>query len=776
MAGFSIDGINSSLDTTAIIDAIIESESGSLNHLKQRHKETLEISATYNTISASMLALKTHATALAKSATLDMYSTIVSDPEVLTAKATAGATPGSYMLNVTSLARNHQIASQGFESTDTGSLGEGTVSIGIGDGSLTTITIDETSNSLTGLKNAINDADIGIMATIIDDGTSQNPFRLVLTAQDSGAENTIQFSTNVSDGQAPDFATAAFDTVETDQLSADSTSIISLGATAAYTGSENKTYTFTIGGSGQQTIGEGTITINWTDGTNSGSIEVDAADTEVALAGDGADGLTISFGPGALNAGDIFEVQAFAPTLQTPADAKISLGSTTGGGSPIVISSASNRVESVIPGVTLDLFKISDGPIEVAVSVDQSGIKSKITAMLEKYNEVMDRIDKQFEYNEVTGESGTLIGDSYVLAMQQQVRSALSGAIGGLPKSMNMLASIGIRTGDNGHLNLTSTSELNAALNSNLEGVKNLFRASGTSDNSLVSFLSATPDTVPTSEGYEVDITQVATHGYARGDTIHDPVTQPLTIDSTNNTFRVTIDGVTSEDIVLTEKTYSSSAELVAELQTKLDADENVGKLGATFAWVPGAVGSGYLELMSASYGSNSQVSYDLSASNGAKEILGLTNDNKTSGADVAGTINGEAATGHGQVLTGNDGNETTDGLKVTVRFSEGDLNATAPEATVTYAEGFAARLDRVLDSITKSLNGSIARRTKALDDQAEYYSTLIDDYTERLEIRRQDLYEKFYEMERVLGELQSQGAYFSSQLQQAQSLFGSIS
>ena len=63
-----------------------------------------------------------------------------------------------------------------------------------------------------------------------------------------------------------------------------------------------------------------------------------------------------------------------------------------------------------------------------------------------------------------------------------------------------------------------------------------------------------------------------------------------------------------------------------------------------------------------------------------ANALLGFT-DNTYSGLDVAGTINGEAATGSGQTLTGNSGTAHVDGLVLTYTGSAtggiGDLTFT---------------------------------------------------------------------------------------------------
>ena len=154
------------------------------------------------------------------------------------------------------------------------------------------------------VKKAINDADAGVRATIFNDGSSANPYRLVLSANQTGAANSISITASLTGGNNLDFVTSSFDSPETIGMDAGSTSQVTLGAAASYTGSQNKIYTFSVAGSGSQTVGTDTITINWTDGTDSGSFDVTAVDTEVALTGTGSDGLTLSFAAGTLTAGE----------------------------------------------------------------------------------------------------------------------------------------------------------------------------------------------------------------------------------------------------------------------------------------------------------------------------------------------------------------------------------------------------------------------------------------------------------------------------------------
>jgi len=70
----------------------------------------------------------------------------------------------------------------------------------------TSITISDKNNSLAGLALAINNANCGVRATIINDGSSTAPYHLILTSSTSGTAGKIALDTsNLSGGTAPSF-------------------------------------------------------------------------------------------------------------------------------------------------------------------------------------------------------------------------------------------------------------------------------------------------------------------------------------------------------------------------------------------------------------------------------------------------------------------------------------------------------------------------------------------------------------------------------------------
>ena len=76
-----------------------------------------------------------------------------------------------------------------------------------------------------------------------------------------------------------------------------------------------------------------------------------------------------------------------------------------------------------------------------------------------------------------------------------------------------------------------------------------------------------------------------------------------------------------------------------------------------------------------------------------------------------------------------------------------------------------AARLSDVVDSFTKVGEGLFDRRITGYQNQIAALQDRIDEYEERLEMRRESLFKKFYEMETVLGQLGTQGQFLTNQL-----------
>lgn len=141
---------------------------------------------------------------------LQGYSAVSSDAGI-TASANSTAIGGTYSVAVSTLAQAQSLAAVGQASTtaavnastSTGTSTTVTFDFGTTNGTTFTsngsgtksVTIDSTNNTLQGISNAINAANIGVTATIVNDG-SATPYRLVLSSNASGASNSLKITTN----------------------------------------------------------------------------------------------------------------------------------------------------------------------------------------------------------------------------------------------------------------------------------------------------------------------------------------------------------------------------------------------------------------------------------------------------------------------------------------------------------------------------------------------------------------------------------------------------
>lgn len=202
-SGFSIGGLVSGMNTTDVIDKLVKAQSGVLNPMNAQ-KTALNTQLTaLQSVTAKTIGFQVQAHRLAMASNFDVTAANSSLPDAVSVTAGAGAVSGTYALQVTALARGEQKLSQGYNDPSS-TVGTGTVTIGLGSATFADITIDSSNNTLQGLSDAINKADLPVHATVVNDGGASANYRLVLTSAQTGAANTISFSSTLG-GNAPSF-------------------------------------------------------------------------------------------------------------------------------------------------------------------------------------------------------------------------------------------------------------------------------------------------------------------------------------------------------------------------------------------------------------------------------------------------------------------------------------------------------------------------------------------------------------------------------------------
>jgi flagellar hook-associated protein 2 len=105
------------------------------------------------------------------------------------------AVPGSYQIEVMSLAQKSSAMSTGFEDKDTSNIGVGFIQYTLPDGETKDIYVDSANSSLSGVAKLINkDSSLGVTANVINDGSgTDTPWRLVLSLNKTGDDSAVTF-------------------------------------------------------------------------------------------------------------------------------------------------------------------------------------------------------------------------------------------------------------------------------------------------------------------------------------------------------------------------------------------------------------------------------------------------------------------------------------------------------------------------------------------------------------------------------------------------------
>ncbi|MEM8941232.1 MAG: flagellar filament capping protein FliD [Pseudomonadota bacterium] len=663
-------GIGSGLDIEGLVSQLIAAERAPAENrlLQQEASLTSELSA-FGTFQGALGSLQSSLQTLGTSSTFNQRSVVSSNPNALLATVSGDAAVGSFNIEVDQLARSQSLASGSFESL-TDEVGEGILTFRFGtvtatpedaepqtfdsftvnaDRSAANITIDSSNNTLEGVRDAINDADIGVAAAVVNDGTG---FRLLLSSTQTGAANGIEIQ---------------------------------------------------VGDSG--------------DGNST-----DAA------------GLSrLAFNSSANN------------LLQTEAgrDAAFTVNG-------LDITSDRNSVEGVIDGVNFTLREPTEEPLSVTVSQNEQAVRSAVEGFIASFNGFVGVANNLTAFDPSTSTAGPLQGDFTARSIIGQLRSAISGSAVGFDGPFDTLSELGIRTQSDGTLSLNEEI-FSEALSDNFEEIQGLFTDFGRVSSSGIEFIGSSDETEVGS--YAINVTQLATQGTLAGAAIGTP--GPIVIDNDNDSLSVSINGVSSGEILLAQGTYATGAELAAELQSKINGATSINDAGIEV--LVSFTTDNRLEVRSSTYGSESAVSVDEIDTNTLAD-LGFSIAAGVDGVDVEGSIGGVPATGNGRVLTAAVGS-AADGIILNVTGG-----ALGPRGDVRFSTGIADSISGLVDGFLGS-DGLIGLRTEGLQTGVDRIADDREDLATRLDALEARLRRQFNSLDTLLAGLQTTSDFLTTQL-----------
>jgi len=210
----------SGLDVRNLVDQLVAAEGTPVSsRLDQKEVKVQEGLTAMGTFKGALLDFQSSLAPLRKTDAFKAISATSSDEEIFTVSTTDNAAIGSYELEISQLAQSQKLKSAAYGS-EIEHIGSGTITIEFGEVNRasntfdlntslpsTKIEIEEGNGSLRDIQLAINAADLGAKASIINDGTG---YRLILNAEKTGTENSLRISVDDHDKENRDLLGLSF--------------------------------------------------------------------------------------------------------------------------------------------------------------------------------------------------------------------------------------------------------------------------------------------------------------------------------------------------------------------------------------------------------------------------------------------------------------------------------------------------------------------------------------------------------------------------------------
>ena len=509
---FSISGLSSSSSIlsadylNALVTQAMKYQQRSYDLLKSQRDQFSTTRSLYTELQGLLNGLRDQVESLTAGATSTFNAKHVtsSNTSVATALATSNATPGTYELSITTLAKAHRVRSEQQLYTDQALGLTGTFVIG-------GLQNRAVSNKVT-VVNTVND--FGVSSTIAngqrelgsgtyyvevrnnagswefrlvdEDGTAisianvanagsftpdwQNLSAVAGQTYDTGRGLTINFGTgSYTAGLRNNGAASVRYDAKGVEVSVTSSSTLADIASAINNG------TYAVGNEVVATIVDRQLIL--TSAHTGTRHKIVASDiTGTVLSGTGSSGLGL-LGDG--GSGDVDPTDGFKFTLQQAANTSMTVNGVN------IIRQARTGLTDVISGVTLNLLtEGSQATTTLTIEADITTITGKITEFVTQFNKVTTYLKSKSDVTQTasgTYTRGGLAGESTLYRLRFDLLSDLNRPVPRdgedplSPGDPTSLREIGITVDNNLNLTISDEGKLSSALTSNFEGVVRLF-------------------------------------------------------------------------------------------------------------------------------------------------------------------------------------------------------------------------------------------------------------------------------------------------------------
>ena len=193
MANISFQGINTGLPPN-LIEKIMDAERIPIQNLELKKGKTEIKLKLVQELETKVTGINGTLSELAGTRGFTDYELNTSNPAVVTGVVDPTKTAvGNWNIEVVEMPQKASAITNGFADKDQTEVGVGYLTFETADGKKE-VYIDGTNNTLQGVSNKINQAGVGIKATIINDRKDKDyPFKLVLASDHVGEDNQIEY-------------------------------------------------------------------------------------------------------------------------------------------------------------------------------------------------------------------------------------------------------------------------------------------------------------------------------------------------------------------------------------------------------------------------------------------------------------------------------------------------------------------------------------------------------------------------------------------------------
>lgn len=811
----TVPGIGSGLDTTAIVNALLQSYDLPITNLQNEQSSLNSLASIWQGISTDLTALQTAASTLSLPSGWQATTVTSSATAVATGTTSGASTTGSVTFTVDQLAQGESLVSSGtvaatsdvvtqasslLVSSGTEALGfsslatpsgstlalgahtidvttasapasttgtaalasSTTITAGSNDG--LNVTVDGTAYSLTiapgtytptQLAQAITTAATTAGAPLSASVDSQG--RLVLSTTDQGSAANLQVTggSALSSLNLSTMSTAATgtDAVVTVDGTSNTVTHVTAGGSLTLSAGSGATITAVVGSSAQLSVGS--VTAQQVSNGN-GSL----ADVVAAINGAGA-GLTasaVSNGSG----GYLLDIQGSS----TGADANVGID-------PGAFSSSSLGTLTVAQAAQDAKVSLggAGGPVIASATNEVSGLLPGLTATLVSVSSTPVTLTVAPDASTAAANVKSLVDAankvlSDISTQSQYDSSTKTGGplLGnGMAESITqqVLAIFSSVAGTSGLGNTAAAgiTESKGTLTFDQATFESAYQA----DPSKIESLFTQGGTfAPSSSTYTGQVSLIYAGDGTKPGSYAVSISQSATQATDTGTVAYASSSATlaSADTLTvsvgsTKTTYQASAgESLSQVASGLDSAFAGAGLSLS-AQVVTKSGSSYLEITSSGYGS--QQSFTATESGTALGVAGTF-----TGTDVAGTINGVAATGSGQFLSAPTTDPTLAGLSLQVTAT--GITSATTIGTYTYTPGVAQQLSSLATSAT-SVSGLVTSEISSLHSQASGLDPQIASYQQIANEEKAMLEASFSQLDATLSGLKQQSSYLAAQL-----------